>query len=113
MMNTQREQQLDVDTLVFHQGIRSSCRCANAGQSFASCLHFLSHFELVARYIAMSLDTDFVLETLHNPNREELDRYVCESKPVLIKGLVSQWPAFTNWKDPNYLIEKVGLIRLH
>ena len=60
----------------------------------------------------MSVDTEFVLETLHNPTREELDRYVCESKPVLIKGLVTQWPAFTRWQDPNYLIETVGSVQI-
>jgi hypothetical protein len=30
------------------------------------------------------------------------------SRPCIITGVVQQWKAFTAWRDPNYLIQKVG-----
>eukprot|EP01114_Cavostelium_apophysatum_P016581 TRINITY_DN4753_c0_g1_i1.p1 TRINITY_DN4753_c0_g1~~TRINITY_DN4753_c0_g1_i1.p1 ORF type:complete len:369 (-),score=90.59 TRINITY_DN4753_c0_g1_i1:240-1346(-) len=56
----------------------------------------------------MSLDSDFVLERVDRPSRAEIDRYVCEAKPFVITGTVTDWKAYSMWKNPQYLIEKIG-----
>lgn len=39
-------------------------------------------------------------------------RYVARNLPCLVKGAVSQWPAFHQWADPEYLQSKVGDIEV-
>jgi hypothetical protein len=36
--------------------------------------------------------------------------YWSTNTPILIKGAVRHWPAFSNWKDPEYLIKKIGSV---
>src|SRR5689334_14205783 len=43
------------------------------------------------------------------PTKEEMDFYVERALPIIITGMVEDWPAFKNWKDPRYLIDKVDL----
>ncbi|KAJ3059894.1 Lysine-specific demethylase 8, partial [Podochytrium sp. JEL0797] len=54
---------------------------------------------------------------LNTPNAKEIPRvdsrslsvedfcnqYIAASRPVIITNVVSEWPAFTKWKDPTYL----------
>ena len=36
--------------------------------------------------------------------------YLSKSKPVLIKGMAQEWPAFTKWTNETYLLETAGKI---
>jgi hypothetical protein len=67
---------------------------------------------------------EWVLETYHRLNRllpnaggvdvrerlpraEFLDRYYCANRPVLIKGMLEDWPAMKKW-SPGYMKERFG-----
>lgn len=56
----------------------------------------------------MSKDEEFVLDRIDRPSRSVIEQYVCESKPFVITGTAKDWPAYNLWKDPQYLIDKVG-----
>ena len=36
--------------------------------------------------------------------------YLSKSKPVLIKGMAQEWPAYTKWTNETYLLEVAGKI---
>jgi hypothetical protein len=36
------------------------------------------------------------------------ERYVLTNTPVVIEGLISDWPALKAWQDPQYLLDKMG-----
>jgi len=33
-------------------------------------------------------------------------KYLSKSKPVLVKGMAKEWPAYTKWTNETYLMEK-------
>lgn len=48
------------------------------------------------------------LPVIHMNEPEELEPFISQSKPCIIKGWVETWPAFTKWQDINYIVNKVG-----
>ncbi|PRP73186.1 hypothetical protein PROFUN_03500 [Planoprotostelium fungivorum] len=56
----------------------------------------------------MSLDSQFVLERIEAPSVEVLESFIIQSKPFVLTGVVDRWPAYTLWRDPEYLISKIG-----
>ena len=38
-------------------------------------------------------------------SKEFFNKYLRKSKPVYIKGLARQWPAFENWRNDSYLLQ--------
>jgi hypothetical protein len=38
---------------------------------------------------------------------QEIEHNVSNSIPFIITGTVSNWPAFSKWQDPEYLLQKV------
>jgi hypothetical protein len=39
-------------------------------------------------------------------------RYVLQNRPCLVKGAVAQWPAFQKWADPDYVLSKIGDVKV-
>lgn len=39
-------------------------------------------------------------------------RYVLQNRPCLVKRAVARWPAFRNWADPEYLIQRIGEVEV-
>lgn len=37
---------------------------------------------------------------------------VLQSRPVLLKGVVKDWPAFTQWQESDYIRQKTGDIEI-
>jgi len=51
---------------------------------------------------------DFIVERIVTATKEEIDLYVSQSRPFILTGTVEQWPAASLWKDPKYLLNKIG-----
>ena len=57
-------------------------------------------------------------ETVPEIDYSEIDKkmfykkYLSKSRPVLIKGMAQEWPAFTLWANETYLMETAGKIKI-
>lgn len=49
------------------------------------------------------LQTDHPVPVLDQPSLHQFFQYMLEGKPVLIRGMMEDWPCSTRWKDIAYL----------
>lgn len=75
-------------------------------------LHFFFSQRKRRKKKKMSLDESFIVERIADPNNEVFESYVLKNKPFVITEVVTKWPAFRSWKDPDYLLEKVFILIL-
>lgn len=61
--------------------------------------HDSSHTSTTAR----QFQTMHPVPVLYQPTLQQFYRFMLEGKPVVIQGMMDDWPCTVNWKDINYL----------
>ena len=73
--------------------------------------HLLDKFEAMSENSLISLPYQLKKVEYKDIVAKPYDFYrdfVSKGEPCLIKNIISDWPAFKNWQDNSYLIEKAG-----